>query len=327
MFTMRFDMRIHPDGASASDLYRAALEMASWAESRGCVGVQVSEHHASPDGYLPAPFVLASGIAACTRTLPIQVAALLVPLHDPIELAEHMAVLDVLSEGRVSYVCAIGYREEEYAMFGRAMKGRGRRLEECVQVVRRAFAGERFDYEGRSVHVTPAPHTPGGPLLLMGGGSEIAVKRAARLGMGMITQGGDPALQDLYEVTCREAGTTPGMFVNPPLEGTVMSGFVARDPDRAWQEMGPFLLHDARMYASWLAGADTSTKSVAASVEDLRAEQGSYRIFSVEEAIAHVKATGMLLTQPLCGGLPPDLAWPSLELLVDEVLPATQPSQ
>lgn len=324
MFTMRFDMRAPQEGAPIADLYAAALEMSAWAEGRGCIAIQVSEHHASPDGYLPAPLVLASAIAARTKTTPIQVAAVLVPLHDPIDLAEQMAVLDIVSGGRVSYVCAIGYREEEYAMFGREMKGRGRRMEDCLAAMKRAFSGEAFELDGRPVRVTPPPLTPGGPVLLMGGSSRAAVRRAARLGMGMITQGGDPELQDLYEETCREAGTTPGMFVNPPVEGSVMSAFVARDPDRAWAEMGPYLLHDARMYAAWLGKAATSTKSVAATVEELRAEQGSYRIFSVEEAVAHVKANGVLLTQPLCGGLPPDLAWQSLELLVEEVLPATK---
>jgi alkanesulfonate monooxygenase SsuD/methylene tetrahydromethanopterin reductase-like flavin-dependent oxidoreductase (luciferase family) len=322
MFTMRFDMRVHQDGAPIGELYAAALDMAEWAESRGCVGVQISEHHASPDGYLPAPLVLASGMAARTKSLAIQIAALIVPLHDPVELAEQMAVLDVMSAGRVSYVCAVGYREEEYAMFGRDVKARGRRMEECLAVIRRAFSGEAFDYEGRPVSVTPSPTTPGGPMLLMGGSSPLAVRRAARLGMGMITQGGDAALQTLYEETCREAGTTPGLFVNPPLSGSVMSGFVARDPDKAWAEMGPYLLHDAQMYAGWLSGTETSTKSVAGTVAELRAEQGSYRIFSREEAVDHLRGAGIFLTHPLCGGLPPKLAWPSLELLVEEVLPA-----
>lgn len=321
MFTMRFDMRAHPQGPPLSELYAAALEMADWAEGRGCAAIQVSEHHASPDGYLPAPFVLASGLAARTKTTPIQVAAVLVPLHDPVELAEQMAVLDIQSGGRVSYVCAVGYREEEYAMFGRDMKGRGRRMEECLDVLRRAFTGEPFEYEGRRVRVTPAPLTPGGPLLLMGGSSKIAVRRAARFGMGMITQGGDASLQDLYEGTCREAGTTPGMFVNPTVRDSVNSGFVATDPDRAWAEMGPYLLHDAQMYAAWLGETATTSKSTAATVNELRAENGSYRIFTPEEARAHIKERGLLLTQPLCGGLPPKLAWQSLELLANEVLP------
>ena len=322
MFTLRFDMRVHPKGAPIGELYAAALEMAEWGERHGCIAVQVSEHHASPDGYLPTPLVLAAGIAARTKTLPIQIAALLVPLHDPVELAEQMSVLDIMSGGRVSYVCAIGYREEEYAMFGREMKGRGRRMEECIGVLRRAFAGEAFEFEGRPVKVTPGPATPGGPMLLMGGSSKAAIRRAARLGMGMITQGGDPSLQQLYEEACREAGTTPGLFVNPPVGNSVVSAFVARDPDQAWAEMGPFLLHDAQMYAGWLGAAATSSKSVARNVGELRSENGSYRIFSVEEAVEHVRANGLFLAQPLCGGLPPKLAWSSLELLASEVLPA-----
>src|SRR5512147_1237705 len=98
---MRFDMRAPEGGAPASDLYRAALEMAEWGEAHGCLGAQVSEHHGSSDGYLPAPLVLAAAIAGRTKRLPIQVAALILPLHDPIELAEQIAVLDLISGGRV----------------------------------------------------------------------------------------------------------------------------------------------------------------------------------------------------------------------------------
>jgi len=69
--------------------------------------------------------VLAAAVAARTTTVPIMVAALLVPLHDPVHLAEDMAVLDVISHGRVMYVAGLGYRPEEYAMFGRALDQRG----------------------------------------------------------------------------------------------------------------------------------------------------------------------------------------------------------
>ena len=142
MFTMRFDMRAPEFGASAADLYRVAIEMAAWGEENGCMSVQVCEHHRSEDGYLPTPMILASAMAARTKNLPIQVAALIVPLHDPIELAEQMAVLDLVSAGRVSYVVAIGYVKAEYAMCGRRLKGRGQRLEECIRVMRRAWSGE-----------------------------------------------------------------------------------------------------------------------------------------------------------------------------------------
>lgn len=321
MFMMRFDMRAPgSDAAGRADLYAAALEMASWAEGVGGIGVQVSEHHASPDGYLPAPLVLASALAARTERSPIQVAALLLPLHDPIALAEQMVVLDHVAQGRVSYVLAVGYRPEEYAMAGQDFANRGARMDACLDALLRAFQGEPFAFEGRPVHVTPPPFTPGGPGILLGGSSGPALRRAARFGLGMVTQGGDPALADRYREACEKAGTTPGAFIHPP-PGTVTSAFVAEDPDRAWDELGPYLLHDARVYAAWLGGAGSASKSVAETVEQLRAEDGAYRIFTPEEAVDYVGRSGPLLTQPLCGGMPPALAWPSLELIASKVVP------
>jgi alkanesulfonate monooxygenase SsuD/methylene tetrahydromethanopterin reductase-like flavin-dependent oxidoreductase (luciferase family) len=321
MYTMRFDMRAPDFGAERADLYRTAIEMAAWGEEHGCMSIQVCEHHRSPDGYLPAPLILASAMAARTKSLPIQVAALIVPLHDPVELAEQMAVLDLVSAGRVSYVVAIGYVKAEYEMFGRESKGRGRRLEECIRVMRRAWSGEEFEFENRSVRVTPKPYTEGGPVMLMGGGVAASARRAARLGMGMIAMGSDPNLEQIYREACRAEGRTPGLCINPK-PGTALSAFVSRDPDEAWAKWGPHLLHDARAYAEWMGdGIDSATKSVATSVEALRAANGSYRIFSPDEAVAEIEKHGALFMQPLCGGLPIEYAWESLETLVQDVLP------
>jgi len=321
MFSMRFDMRAPDFGAPRADLYRTAIEMAAWGEEHGCMSVQVCEHHRSADGYLPAPLILASAMAARTKSLPIQLAALIVPLHDPVELAEQMAVLDLVSAGRVSYVVAIGYVKAEYEMFGRELKGRGRRLEECIRVMRRAWSGEEFEFENRSVCVTPKPYTEGGPVMVMGGGVAASARRAARLGMGMIAMGNDPDLEQIYREACRAEGQTPGLCINPE-PGIAMSAFVSRDPDEAWAKWGPHLLHDARAYAEWAGGGiDSATKSVATSVEALRAENGSYRIFSPDEAVAEIEKQGALLMQPLCGGLPIEYAWESLETLARDVLP------
>ena len=323
MFTLRFDMRAKDGPGSAADLYGTAVAMAAFGERNGAAAVVVSEHHASPDGYLPAPLLLASAIAARTERLPIQVAALLLPLHDPIALAEQMAVLDLISRGRVSYVCAVGYRPEEYAMFGQDFRGRGRRMEESLRALRRALGGETFEYQGRPVSVTPRPLTPGGPFLWMGGNSPAAVRRAARFGMGMLTQGGDPALERIYREACAEHGTKPQLFINPSGDAPV-SCFISEDVERAWRELGPYLLHDAQMYAGWMGESSAISKSLARSVDELRGENGAYRIFTPDEAIAQIRKSGMLMLQPLSGGIPPRLAWPSLELLVAKVLPAVK---
>lgn len=321
MFTMRFDMRAPQFGATSADLYRTAIEMAAWGEEHGCLAVQVCEHHRCSDGYLPAPMILASAMAARTKQLPIQVAALIVPLHDPVELAEQMAVLDLVSAGRVSYVVAIGYVRSEFEMFGREMKGRGRRLEDCIRVMRRAWSGEEFEFEGRSVRVTPLPYTNGGPSMLMGGGVAASARRAARLGMGMIAMGTDPDLEEIYREACEAEGRSPGFCINPK-PGLAMSAFVSRDPDEAWAKWGPYLLHDAKAYAELMGDEiDSATKSGATTVAALRAAKGNYQIFSPDEAVAEIEKNGVFMMQPLCGGLPIDYAWESLETLVRDVLP------
>ena len=97
--------------------------------------------------------------------------------------------------------------------------------------------------------------------------------------------------------------------------------FIAEDPDRAWSELGPYLLHDARMYAEWLGTAESASLSKAATIDSLRAEQGASRIYTPDEAIAAVRSQGILMLHPLCGGLPPELAFQTLELLGSKVLP------
>ena len=324
MFILRFDMRCPEWGeATATDLYAAAVEMSRYGEQHGAAAIIVSEHHHSSDGYLPSPLILASAIAAATERIPIQVGALLLPLHDPVRIAEDMVILDHLSRGRVSYVLAVGYRPEEYGMFGRDFAGRGRRMDASLDALRSAFTGEPFEYEGRRAWVRPKPFTAGGPTRFLGGHSRAAVGRAARFGLGVMTEGGTQ-LREFYVEECRKHGTQPGPFIDPPAGGA-SSAFVADDPDVAWERYGPYLLHDARMYGEWMGDDHQSvSRSSALDVKSLRAEQGSYRIFSVDEAIAYVRERGMLALQPLCGGLPPALAWESLRLIAEKVVPAAR---
>src|SRR5947209_8779798 len=103
MLTLRFDLR-NPRfaGVSTAERFRSAIEMVEWAEQHaGAVAVSISEHHASDDGYLPAPLVFAAALAARTRSVRIAIAALIAPFYDPLRLAEDIAVVDALSEGRV----------------------------------------------------------------------------------------------------------------------------------------------------------------------------------------------------------------------------------
>ena len=158
VFTMRFSQRsATADAAARADLYAATIDMCAWAESHGALAAILSQHHASDDGYLPSPVPLASAIAARTTTLPITVAALLLALYEPVKLAEDLAVVDLISRGRVSYVVGIGYRDEEFDMFGVDRRGRGRLVEERIGLLQRLWSGEQVEVDGRTVHITPPP--------------------------------------------------------------------------------------------------------------------------------------------------------------------------
>src|ERR1700743_1823864 len=97
--SLRFDLRAFPGGASHAELYKAAVDMAEYVDGHGFATVALSEHHGVSDGYMPSPVVLAGGRAARTVKIRLQFMALIVPLHDPLRLAEDIAVLDNLSCG------------------------------------------------------------------------------------------------------------------------------------------------------------------------------------------------------------------------------------
>jgi alkanesulfonate monooxygenase SsuD/methylene tetrahydromethanopterin reductase-like flavin-dependent oxidoreductase (luciferase family) len=295
--------------------------MSSWAESRGCAGVLICEHHASSDGYLPSPMIVGSAVASRTERLPITLGAMLLPFYDPVKLAEDMNVLDIISRGRVSYVLAMGYRPEEFAHYGLDPSQRGAIVDEKLAVLRAALGGEPFELEGRHIHVTPPSTTPGGPELAWGGGTVAAAKRAGRYGLGLSAQGSKPGMREAYEAAAREHGHEPGR-ISLPDSRKATTVFVADDLDRAWEEVGPHLLHDAMMYGAWNPRESTlSSMSYATTVEELRAEGGAHRILTVDEAVELVRRERVISLHPLCGGLPPDLAWPYLRRVVDEVLP------
>src|SRR5580704_15066718 len=126
MFMMRFDMRVPgKTPTQIADQYQTAIEMAQWADGNGCIGIGLSEHHTAEDGYVPSPLVLASAMAAVTKKVPILIAAALLPMYDPVRLAEDMLVLDHISRGRVTFIFGIGYRPVEYELYGLGFEKRG----------------------------------------------------------------------------------------------------------------------------------------------------------------------------------------------------------
>src|SRR5687768_13694858 len=111
MIGLRYDLRA-PGFSSAShaEIYAACLDQCAWGDEHGLDTVILSEHHGVDDGYLPAPVTMGAAIAGRTNRIGINIAAILVPLHDPVRLAEQLAVLDLVSGGRAGFVAGVGYR-------------------------------------------------------------------------------------------------------------------------------------------------------------------------------------------------------------------------
>jgi alkanesulfonate monooxygenase SsuD/methylene tetrahydromethanopterin reductase-like flavin-dependent oxidoreductase (luciferase family) len=317
-FVVRYDFRA--PGASPAqrrELFGRSLEQAAYAEAHGQQALMLSEHHVSPDGYLPSPIPVAAAFAAVTSTIPISVAALLVNLYDPIRLAEEIAVVDHLSGGRVNYTLGLGYRREEYDLFGVAWETRGADIEARIRRMLSAWA------DGL---VTPGPYSQPHPMLFYGGGSVAAAKRAARLGLNFQPQVGGPELKAVYEDECRTLGREPGYTLLAPAGPANV--FCAEDPDRFWAEHGHCLLADAQGYAAWRAADTTSyVRDDSSSVGEMRAA-GVYVVHTADELIERCRAGEIRLvtSHPACGGLPTQPSWESLRLICETVIPALRAS-
>ena len=303
--------------------YRATVDMAAFAEEAGLDMVTLEEHHAAEDGWSPAPLATAGAVLGATRRIAVMVSALITPLYDPLRLAEEVAVLDHIGRGRLSLVAGIGYRPEEYEMFGREWKRRGRLQDEVLETLLAAWTGEPFEYRGRTVRVTPPPYSRPHPPLLVGGTSMAAVRRAVRLRLPFFSADHLPELADAYHALSAEEGFEGGFALLPPSSSRFV--FCAEDPDRFWAEHGRHLLHEARTYATWQRPEISSAAASHAteSVEQLRGE-GVYRCLTPDECVTEAQSQGplgALILHPLCGGLPIDAGWSSLQLFADRVLP------
>jgi alkanesulfonate monooxygenase SsuD/methylene tetrahydromethanopterin reductase-like flavin-dependent oxidoreductase (luciferase family) len=320
LFGLRFDFR-NPAIADTTmaDRYTAALDMAAWADRLGCLTIALSEHHGSSDGYLPSPVPMLAAMSARTTDVRFTIAALIAPFHDPLRLAEDLIVLDILSRGRVDLVVAGGYVHEEFALFDVPMPERGRRVTETVRVLRAAFSGQPFEYQGRTVHLTPEPFRPGGPSISLGGSSRVAAERAARIADGFIPS--VPEVWPFYrDEVLRLGHPDPG----PSPVGTNQTVALAEDADRGWEQMAPFFLHETNAYGMWQAQDDVASPYRSVSDSDELRATGQYRVVTPDEFIAEQRDSPFPFAffHPMCGGMPIDLAWSSLHLFEHQVLPA-----
>jgi alkanesulfonate monooxygenase SsuD/methylene tetrahydromethanopterin reductase-like flavin-dependent oxidoreductase (luciferase family) len=154
---------------------------------------------------------------------------------------------------------------------------------------------------------------------MLGGSSEPAARRAARIADGFIPS--VPDVWDFYRDEVRRLGR-PDPGPSPIGENRIVA--LARDAETGWEQMAPFFLHETNAYGAWQAQDDiASPYRTVDDIDQLRAS-GQYCVITPDEFVAELKAAPFpfAVFHPLCGGTPPDLAWSSLRLFENEVLPA-----
>lgn len=215
-----FSSQSHPEKpGSHPDVYSETLEQVKLAEEMNFDSVWLSEHHFMPDGYCPSVLAAAAAMAAVTKKIKIGTATLILPLHNPVRVAEDAAIVDNISNGRLILGVALGYRSEEFDGFGIPIKQRTSRLEEGIEVIVKSWTQDNFSYAGKrykfgNLHVTPKPvqkpHIP----IYIGAIEEPAIKRAGRLGYPLLigplrtTQMIKDTI-DTYNNAARQAGKKP----------------------------------------------------------------------------------------------------------------------
>ena len=332
-FGLWYDFRNPPEtGRTFAKLYAQTLEQVSYAEKLGFDQVWTSEHHFIEDGYSPSLLPLCAAIAARTERVRIGTNVLLLPLHDPLRVAEDAATVDVISGGRFDLGVAVGYKLEEFETFGKDRRKRGRMMDEAVTVVRRAWDEDEFSFEGRfyrypNVKLQPKPVQRPCPIWI-GGFTEAAIRRAGRLGDGLL--GLSFAQLPNFLEEWRKRGRRDDevkLLVGP---GTMR---VCEDPDRAWAELGRFALYQSQNYARWFGAAGQPIGPVLGSVEELR-QRNPTVFLTPQQAVQRLRGlldrARELLPEAemhfywwsVFPGEPVESSTAALELAAKEVLPA-----
>jgi len=213
-------------------LYGFTLEACREAERLGAPSVWFSEHHLFDDDYLSSPLTFAAAVAARTSTIRLGTAIVIAPLHNPAELAEQAATVDLISGGRLDLGVGAGYRVPEFELFGVPMAAKYKRTDDTVRELRRLWGPGG---------VRPGPVQDRLPIWLGYQGPQGAA-RAGRLGERLLSP--DPSLWEPYRQGLAEAGL-------PESAGVMSGGFSAwatDDPEHDWPIFSEHLAYQLNSY-------------------------------------------------------------------------------
>jgi alkanesulfonate monooxygenase SsuD/methylene tetrahydromethanopterin reductase-like flavin-dependent oxidoreductase (luciferase family) len=260
--TVRFIYQIPaqcPGDYPADRFMAEMIEQAQSARKSGFTGLTSPQHHlVGPLQYFQ-PVPLLARMAAEAPGMELVPGIILLALHHPVEVAEELATLDVISGGRLVAGFGLGYRDPEFAAFGVPRGERVARFEEYLQVIKLLWSGEPVHFEGRFVRLEgqqialPPLHAKEGrcPPIWLGANADPGVRRAARLADAwmMNPHGAVPAMKrqlELYLAARSDYGKPPPERI--PLSKEL---YVAEDGELALRQAKPYLAEKYRTYTAW----------------------------------------------------------------------------
>jgi alkanesulfonate monooxygenase SsuD/methylene tetrahydromethanopterin reductase-like flavin-dependent oxidoreductase (luciferase family) len=237
--------QLQPGETDWSRAYEETIALSVEAERLGLSSVWTTEHHFVDDGYMPSLAVVSGAIAAATSTIEIGTGVILAPLHHPLRLAEDAATVSLLSGGRFTLGLGLGWSEVEFEGLGARIDQRGRAMEEILSLLPKAWTGQPFIHDGTvyqlpELAVRPAPSTriP----VLIGGGAEPAIRRAARLADGIFSNASANGflrqlewVRDECDKVARDPAELRIIHYSVMLPGSTADDAWARYTDHLWQ--------------------------------------------------------------------------------------------
>ena len=275
--------------------YAESLELIEWCEAEGYDSVWLSEHHLASDGYIPSVMAGLSAVAARTRRMTIGSNILVLPLHHPLRIAEDAAVVDLISGGRLVLGVGAGHRHEEFEALGVDRSRRGRLLEEGIETMRRCWNEGVYAPSGASaanasptttaLPFSPPPVRASGPPIWIGARTEVATRRAGRIGDGLILSRGREQVRWFREAAA-EAGRDPTTLTL----ATIRIVHVAESRERAAEIVGEHLLYHENSYRAWFKTGDLAheqANELYRSVSDLPLDR--YILGTPDECVAEIR--------------------------------------
>jgi alkanesulfonate monooxygenase SsuD/methylene tetrahydromethanopterin reductase-like flavin-dependent oxidoreductase (luciferase family) len=264
------------DGQTAKEVYDYQIELAELCEELGFDGVWVAEHHFRDYGVVPNIFTLLSHLAARTERLRLGTGIVVLPLHDPLHVAEEAAMVDLLSDGRLEMGIGRGYQSVEFESFGIDLGEARARFNEALDMLIGLWTRENFEFEGAfyrtgaAVTLAPRPLQRPHPPLHVAAVSPETVEMYAARGLPILA---DPAttFKKLAHAagTWHETAAASGVDTDAAELVATRSVYVAPTLDQAREDQARFesSFDRSRIFNPRSAPIDSATGQVAKGFE------------------------------------------------------------